>query len=475
MTNTHDEQLTAYLDLVAAKSRYDYEAGFDAATSWPHLFDFQSDVLRWGLRRGRAAFFLDTGLGKTRLQATFGHEVLAHVGNKSMFLIVAPLVVARQTIDEATAYGVDIRYVKDKTEVRPGISITNYDRLDAFDMRQFAGIALDESSILKNGDGRTRNLLIEGCQSIPYRAAFTATPAPNDLDELGNHAEFLGIMSLAEMRAMFFKNGDEDGSTQKWTLKGHAKRAFWYWVCQWAVMVRRPSDLGYSDDGYILPPIDMHSHIIPASQDHAREQGNLFVEAAKGLIEQRKAKRITLNDRVAKAAELANATNEQFLVWCDLNPEAEAATAAIRGAVEVKGNDEPEVKAERLLAFARGDIRVLVTKPKIAAMGMNFQRSRRQIWVGATNSWEQFYQGIRRQYRFGQRERVRVDVISSELEGFVMANLQRKQADADKMLDEMTAMTRDLVRENVKSAHRNVTEYNPTKPMAIPSWLRSMP
>ncbi|TXH49797.1 MAG: helicase [Desulfurellales bacterium] len=471
----HDADLAAYRELIAAKSRYDYAAGFDCNAQWPHLFQFQSDIVRWGLRRGRAAFFEDTGLGKTRQQVTIGNEVLAHVGNESSFLIAAPLVVARQTIEEAKTFGVDVRYVRNQDEVRPGISITNYERLDAFDMSRFAGIALDESSILKNGDGKTRNRLIESCQCVPYRAAFTATPAPNDLDELGNHAEWLGVMTLAEMRAMFFTHGGENGETQKWVLKGHARQAFWHWVCQWAVMVRRPSDLGYSDDGYVLPPLDMRNHIIAATAEQAKAQGKLFAEPAKGLTEQRKAKRATLDERIAMAANLANETNEQFIVWCELNPEASAATKLINGAVEVKGNDSPEEKADRLMAFARGDIRVLVTKPKIAAMGMNFQRSHRQIWVGATDSWEKFYQGIRRQQRFGQQNTVRVDVISSELDGIVLGNLQRKQADADKMADEISAVTMQYVRANVKSVSRNVSIYNPTKPMMIPSWLVSQP
>ncbi len=240
-------------------------------------------------------------------------------------------------------------------------------------------------------------------------------------------------------------------------------------------MVRRPSDLGYSDDGYVLPPLDMRNHVIAATTEQARAQGTLFIKPAKGLTEQRAAKRATLDDRIVKAAELANETKEQFLVWCELNPEATAVTKLINGAVEVKGNDSPEDKADRLMAFAHGDIRVLVTKPRIAAMGMNFQRSHRQIWVGATNSWEKFYQGIRRQQRFGQRETVRVDVISSELEGIVLENLQRRQADAERMADEMSAMTMQYVRANIKSAARDVSLYNPTKPMMIPSWLVSQP
>lgn len=467
----HDADLVAYHELIAAKSRYDYAAGFECNAQWPHLFEFQRDLTRWALRLGRAALFVDTGLGKTRMQCTYANEVLRHVGNDARFLILAPLAVAEQTVAEAAICGIDVRHVRDQDEVRPGISIANYEMLHALDTSKFAGVALDESSILKNFTGATRTALIESFARTPYRLACTATPSPNDFTELGNHAEFLGVMTRAEMLAMYFVH--DGGSTSEWRLKGHARDKFWQWVCSWAAMVRRPSDLGYSDDGYILPPLEIREHIIPATLDQAKAQGMLIVQAAKGLAEQRKAKRATLEDRVALAAKLVSESDEQFLIWCHLNDESESATKLINGAVEVTGSDSPEDKATSLHKFARGEISRLVTKPSIAGMGLNFQRCHRQIFVGPSNSFEEWYQSVRRSYRFGQTHPVIVDVISSELEGGVLDNLKRKQAEAEKMSSEMSSFTREFVQANVKSTSRNVTNYNPTKPMMISQWLRS--
>lgn len=468
-----DPDLAEYHELVAAKTRFDMGGGFDPGErEWPHLFPFQRDVLRWALRRGRAAAFLDTGLGKTRLQVTFADEVLRHRGGRDRLLILAPLAVAEQTIAEAASFGVEVRMVRKAADVRPGISISNYEMLHALDPRQFVGVALDESSILKNFDGKTRTALIEAFERTPYKLACTATPSPNDFTELGNHAEFLGVMARAEMLAMYFTH--DGGSTQDWRLKGHARRRFWQWVCSWAALVRCPSDLGYSDDGYILPPIEIVQHTIPATSEQARAQGKLFVEPAKGLAEQRAAKRATLAARVAKAAEIVAAEpGEQSLVWCELNDESTGAAKAIPDAVEVTGSQAPEVKAERLLGFARGDVKHLVTKVDIAGMGLNFQRSARQVFVGPSNSFEGWYQAVRRQWRFGQKRSVIVHVIASELDGNILDNLRRKQAEAEKMGAEMAEFTRDMVRAQVRGTSRDVTAYDPQQAMKVPQWLRS--
>jgi superfamily II DNA or RNA helicase len=466
----HDVELDAYHELIAAKSRYDYAAGFECDAQWLHMFPFQRDLTRWALRKGRAALFVDTGLGKTRMQCTFANEALRHIGNDSQGLILAPLAVAQQTIAEAASCGIDVRYVRDQSAVRPGISIANYEMLHALDTSKFAVVALDESSILKNFTGATRTALIESFARTPYRLACTATPSPNDFTELGNHAQFLGVMSREEMLAMYFVH--DGGDTSEWRLKGHARDKFWQWVCSWAAMVRRPSDLGYSDDGYILPPLEIHEHIIPATAEQAKAQGMLIVQVAKGLNEQRKAKRATLDDRVALAAKLASESDEQFLIWCQLNDESEAVTELICGAVEVTGSQSPEEKAAHLHSFARGGIVKMVTKSSIAGMGLNFQGCHRQIFVGPSNSFEEWYQSVRRSYRFGQTHTVRIDVISSELEGAVLANLKRKQVEAEKMSTEMSAFTREYVQANVKSTARDTTGYNPTVPMTLPSWLQ---
>jgi hypothetical protein len=475
-----DPDLEEYHELVAAKNRFDAGGGFNVGDrEWPHLFPFQRDVLRWSLRRGRAAAFLDTGLGKTRLQVTFADEVLRHQATFGMFepgagrfLILAPLAVAQQTIAEAASFGVEVRYVRSAAEVRPGISITNYEMLHALDPLQFVGVALDESSILKNFDGKTRTAIIEAFERTPYKLACTATPSPNDFTELGNHAEFLGVMTRAEMLAMYFVH--DGGSTQDWRLKGHARRRFWQWVCSWAALVRRPSDLGYPDDGYILPSLEIVQHTIQATPEQARAQGKLFVEPAKGLAEQRAAKRATMPARVAKAAEIVAAEpGEQFLVWCELNDESTGATKSIPDAIEVTGSHPPEVKAERLLGFARGTVRDLVTKVDIAGMGLNFQSSARQVFVGPTNSFEGWYQAVRRQWRFGQSRPVVVHVIASELDGNILENLRRKQAEAEKMGAEMAEFTRDFVRAQVRGTARDITVYDPQQAMQVPQWLRS--
>jgi hypothetical protein len=465
----------AYLELIAAKSRYNYDAGFDCNAKWSHLFPFQSDLVRWGLRKGRSAFFEGTGLGKTRQQITVGHEVVNHAGTNSRFLLVAPLAVVRQTIAEGQSIGIDVRYVVDNSEVRPGISITNFERVKSLDASMFDGIGLDESSILKNGDGTIRTMLITMFARTPYRFAFTATPAPNDLDELGNHAEFLGVMTLAEMRAMFFTHGGENGETQKWILKGHAKQAFWRWVCRWAAVVRMPSDLGYPDDGYVLPNLTYVEHVIPATHEHARAQGKLYAEHAKGLKEQRAAKKATIDDRVALVARIANSSSDRCVVWCHLNAESTAATKLINGAVEITGAQKAEEKAEKIQAFSDCKIDRVVVKPDIAGMGVNWQKSHVQIWLGVSNSFEEFFQAVRRQWRFGQDEPVTVHVISSELEGGVVANIKRKQAEFDAMTAEMSAMTMQYVRANVRSTSQDVVVYNPTRPMMLPSWIVSQP
>jgi len=465
----------SYLELIAAKSRYNYDAGFDCDSQWSHLFPFQSDLVRFALRKGRSALFADTGLGKTRMQCTFAYEALRYAGNDKRAIMIAPLAVARQTIAEAKSLGIDVTYVRDNASVRPGISITNYEMLNAFDPSQFDVVVLDESSIIKNYAGVRRDELITAFAKTPYRLACTATPAPNEWSELGNHAEFIGIMTYGEMLPTFFTHDASvrKDKTPKWYLKGWAERAFWEWVCEWAALVRRPSDLGYSDEGYLLPPIDFRQHVIPATDDEIREGGQLFAPLAQGLTEQRKVKRKSLDARVKIAADIANGSTEQFIVWCELNSESKQATKLINGAVEVTGSDTPEKKADRLIAFARGDIRVLVTKAKIAGMGMNFQRCHRQIDVGVSHSYEQFYQKIRRCHRFGQTHQVIVDMISSERESDVVRSLLAKQKNAAAMADKMSSYTRAFVQQNVKHAKQTITEYNPTKRIEWPAWLRS--
>ena len=430
----------------------------------PGLFPHQDALVHWALRKGRCAIFADTGLGKTLMQL----EWARHVSTAGPVLILAPLAVAEQTVAEGARFGISLAYRKRPS---PGdrIAITNYERLDAFDPSIYSGIVLDESSILKSFTGKTRNAIIGSFASTPYRLACTATPAPNDHTELGNHSEFLGIKSRVEMLAEYFVH--DGGSTQNWRLKGHAIDSFWRWVCTWGAVVKKPSDLGFGNDGYALPPLRMHEHIIRVDHTDAHRAGLLFAPTATSLNDQRAVRRATTDKRVRRAAELADGDGPA-LIWCELNREADAATAAIPGAVQVKGADPPEVKAERLLAFAAGEIPVLVTKASIAGFGMNFQACSRMVFLGASHSYEQTYQAVRRCWRFGQTMPVDVHIIRAETEGAIVANFRRKEADAERLAEEMVSRVRDSMMEEIGGTAREWNPYDPIQRMTLPEWLR---
>lgn len=434
------------------------------------LFPFQRDLVSWALRRGRAAVFADTGLGKTGMQIAWGDTVARHTTGDVM--ILAPLAVAAQTVAEGAACGVGVTLCRDASDVRPGLNVTNYDRLHRFDASRFAGVVLDESSCIKHHDAKTLRVLMESFSACPFRFCATATPAPNDWTELGTHAEFLGVCTRSEMLSEFFCH--DGGETQVWRLKGHARKAFWRWVSSWGAMVRRPSDLGYSDDGYTLPAARTTSHTVATDATTLREGGVLFAQEAASLMDRRNARRGSIDARVSMCADLVNAeADEPWIVWCDLNAESEALTKAIRGAVEVRGSDDADVKEERLRAFADGRIRVLVTKPSIAGFGLNWQHCARVAFVGVTDSWEAYYQAVRRCWRFGQRREVRVHIFASEAEGSVVANLARKERDAAAMADSLSAETREAVMAEVRGAVRTVNTYEARKAIRLPSWLKS--
>lgn len=429
-----------------------------------HLFPHQRDLVTWALRRGRAAIFADTGLGKTPMLLEWARHCSAH----GRVLVLAPLTVAEQIVREGSRFGVACRYLRaDDGETR--IVVTNYEMLSHFDPAAFVGVVLDESSILKAYDGKTRTQIIESFASTRWRLACTATPAPNDYTELGNHSEFLGVKTRVEMLAEYFVH--DGGSTQDWRLKGHARDIFWRWVAGWGGVVKRPSDLGHSDDGFVLPPLRMHEEVIPVDHSDALAAGRLFLDDARTLADQRATRRGTLAKRVALAAQLA-AGSEPCLVWCELNDESREVAAAIPGAAEVKGSDAPEVKAERLLGFADGRYRVLVSKPSICGFGMNWQHCTRMIFVGASHSYEQTYHAIRRCWRFGQRRPVDVTVIRAETEGAIVANLRRKEADAERMAEAMAAQMQDVMRAEISSARREWNDYLPAVKMRVPGWVR---
>lgn len=394
------------------------------------LFPFQRDIVEWALRRGRAAIFADCGLGKTPMQLEWSRHIPGNV------LILAPLAVAHQTVEEGHKFGIEVSYCREQAEVKPGITIANYEMLEAFDPAAFSGIVLDESSILKAYDGRTRTRIIESFSRTPYRLACTATPAPNDHMELGNHAEFLGVMTRAEMLSMYFVH--DGGETQKWRIKGHAEKRFWEWVCAWAVSLRKPSDLGYENDGFVLPPLTIKREIVRLPESAAARRGLLFNVEAKTLQERRDARRAGLEPRVARCAEIvASKPDEPWLIWCGLNDEGEALTAAIPEAIEITGADSVGLKSERMLGFARGDVRVLVTKAKIAGFGMNWQHCPNVIFCGMSDSFESYYQAVRRVWRFGQKRPVTCWIVTGDAESSVIENVIRKEKDAEIMADEM--------------------------------------
>jgi hypothetical protein len=425
--------VSAYTEFLRAKAATARPAGravnLDGVTG---LHPWQSEIVTWACQQGRAAIFSDTGTGKTRMQLVWAERMR---GDGSA-LVVAPLAVTAQTMREARVLGLTVTYARRTSDVTgPGLWITNYERVADFDPGMFAAVVLDESSILKQSDGKTRTRLIETFAGVPYRLACSATPAPNDPEELTNQAEFLGVATRVNMLSAYFVH-DNDG----WRLKGHAKSPMFRWMASWAVAIRRPSDMGYSDDGYILPGLDIVAHevSVPIEQD-----GQLFATDLGGVGGRAAVRRSTLIARCAEAAALVAAEpDEPWLLWCGLNDEADRLAAMIPGAVNVAGNWTPEDKADALLAFADGGIRYLVTKPSIAAQGMNWQHCARMVFVGLSDSYEAYYQAIRRCYRYGQTRPVQVHLVLSELEGQIAANVRRKESEAAMLAEQMVAAMR---------------------------------
>ena len=444
----------SYAEFLGRKVKSDAMHGFEPTFMPDKLFPFQQDLVTWAVRKGRAAIFADCGLGKTAMQLVWARNVADHTSLP--VLVLAPLAVASQTVREASKFGVDgVCLARSDDDIGDSrIVVTNYEMLHHFDPAMFAGVVLDESSILKAYTGKFRNQIIQSFDATPYRLACTATPAPNDYMELGNHAEFVGAMSRVEMLSMFFCH--DGGETQKWRLKGHAQADFWKWICSWSVMIRSPADIGHNDDGYDLPPINYFEHVADVD---VQAVGMMFDVGKMTLSDRRSARRASLSDRVKIAADLCNASSEQFLVWCDMNAEGDALTSSIDGAVQVSGSDTNEHKEQTMLAFADGKIRVLVTKPKIAGFGMNFQNCRNIVFVGLSDSYEAMYQSVRRCWRFGQDQDVRVHVVTSSAEGAVVDNVKRKELDAKAMADAMVQNMSDITKTEIMGIKRMRNEY----------------
>jgi DNA modification methylase len=448
-----DRILTEYEGFVRRKRRAEVATGHKPGELNEHLFDFQHAIVSWAVRRGRAAIFADTGLGKTLMQLSWADEVASHTGG--MVLILAPLAVSEQTIEQGLTFGIEVKRVPHgQAPDAPGVWITNYERMDVIDFAELHGIVLDESSILKAHNGKTRTAIIEASQSVPYRLSCTATPSPNDFDELGNQCEFLGVMTRNEMLATYFVN--DTGDTGTWRLKGWGASKFWEWMGTWSVVLRNPSDLGFDGSRYILPAPEYFEHVVETEQ----LGDELFARPAQTMLERRKAQRDSVENRCKALADVVNAdTSEPWLIWTHLNDESEILASLIPGAVNVQGSDSAEVKTKHMLAFTHGTLRVLISKPKICGYGMNWQHCARMAFVGLDDSFEKFYQAVRRCYRFGQSRSVHVHVFTAENEGQILANIKRKELQHHEMSASMVEHMKDIMNKELAGQENIVDEY----------------
>lgn len=445
------------------------------------LFPFQRDVTRWAVGKGRAALFLDTGLGKTFCQLEWARLI----GERT--LIIAPLSVARQTVREGKKIKIDVRYVRHQDEIDEThkVYITNYEMIDNFNFDQFGSVVLDESSILKALDGVTRRKLTDACANVQYRLACTATPAPNDMSEIGNHAEFLGICSMAEMLAMFFIHANKqeeiqvgDGRTirkkhsnkegTEWRLKNHAHDSFYRWMASWACSLRKPSDLGYDDNGYILPDLNIKPIFVDVDY---KPEDQLFFTGLKGIQDRHNVRRSTLEARIDEVTKLIGDSDEQWIAWCGLQAEADEINKRIAGSVQVKGSDDPEDKAKAFEDFQDGVYGILVTKPKIAGFGMNFQNAHNMVFIGLGDSWEAYYQCIRREWRFGQTRPVNVYIVMSEVEREIYDNVMRKEMAAREMSAKLISHVQKYEKGELKMDNKNGREFDyKTKTITGDGW-----
>lgn len=448
--------MTDYHDFILHKQRFFQNTGFEPVLPYhPSLFEFQKALVSWAIRKGKAAIWAGCGLGKTRMQLEWARAITHHTGKP--VLILAPLAVSSQTIEEGKI--IDI-------EVSGNIQITNYEKLHKVDPRVYSGVVLDESSILKNFAGKFKNQIIESFAKTPFKLCCSATPSPNDYTEIGNHADFLNVCSRSEMLSTYFVH--DSGSTQDWRLKGHAEKPFFKWLASWACMINKPSDIGFDDTGFILPPMTITEHVIKSKADF----GKMFVEHAGSIQERRQARRGSITERCKLAAQLSNGSSEPWLYWCDLNDESALLSEYVTDSIEVKGADSNESKEERLLGFAHRKYQKLISKPKIAQFGMNWQHCNNVVFVGLSDSFEAFYQAVRRCWRFGQNKPVNVHIVISEKEGSVVANIKEKERKMEHMTQQMIEyMRHETMKEIGQFSIRKPTPYNPQYAMKKPRFL----
>jgi superfamily II DNA or RNA helicase len=454
-----------YKEFLQQKGLIFHPIGFDVSENDinPMLFPFQRDIVRWALKKGRACLFEDCGLGKTAQQLEWAYHISKR--EKGSVLIVAPLAVAEQTVEEGKKFRVAVNLCESQSDVKKGINITNYEKLHRFEGNAFCGVVLDESSILKNMAGATRNQIIQMFTQTPYRLACSATPSPNDYMELGNHSEFLGVMTYSEMLSMFFVN--DSGDVGQWRLKKHAnEQEFWKWLCSWAVMLSKPSDLEYKQDGFDLPALKYINHVLPALSNG----WGFFITEAETLQERRNVRQETIELRCKKAAELVNNTDDQWVIWCGLNEESRQLSLLIQDGYEISGSTKMERRKELMLGFKDRKYKRLVTKPSIAGFGMNWQNCHKTIFVGLNDSWEQLYQATRRIWRFGQTHPVEAHIVIEEREGNVLRNIQRKDQQAVHMIQQMVNNTKDITKQEIQQKAIKIQEEQLL--MKLPLWIQ---
>lgn len=456
-----------YAEFLKTKELKTIDAGFDVPEEWlsDRLFPYQRDIVRWALKKGKAAILTGCGTGKTFMLLEWAHCVHRHTGGK--VLIVSPLSIVSQTAREAEKFKIcDVTVCRTQKDVKDGLNITNYEMVEHFKASEFIAVVLDESSILKSFTSKTTTDFTDKFYHTPYKLLCTATIAPNDYTEIGTSCEFLGIMSRTEMLATYFVH--DGGKTSDWRLKKAGVSKFWEWFATWAIYFNSPKDLGYEDEGYELPPLNIET-ILTKSEV---EDYQMFVKVAETLQERREARKESMEDRTDKAYELTQTDPSQWLLWVDYNDESEVLRKKIPGCVEIKGSDEPETKAQASIDFADGSIRCLVSKPSIFGFGSNFQSCHNEIFCGLSDSYERFYQAVRRCWRFGQNEPVNVYIILSEKEVSILENIKRKQALMDEMQKNMTALMKEVTLSEIKHTTRITTNYRPEEQFKLPAFMK---
>lgn len=452
-----------YQEFLKQKTIINHSYGHECRADLSLAIPFQRPCIEWACQKGRSALFHDTGLGKTFQQLLWSDSVVKET--KGKVLVVAPLSVSSQTVREGKKFGIEVNKIRHEQDIRPGINITNYEILKHFNCSQFDGVVIDESSILKNYSGKIRNEIIDLFRYTPYKLACTATPAPNDVMEIGNHAEFLGVMSRSEMLATFFVH--DGGETSKWRLKGHAQKDFYKWMASWCLMVKKPSDIGFENGGYDLPPLNIDYHFVDYG---SAAQGKLFKDLAVSLDEQRKVRKNSIKDRFDKLKELL--TDDQAIIWCDLNDESAFLKKNLNDSIEIKGSDSPEYKEQGIIDFLDGKYKYLISKASIFGFGINAQAVNNMYFFGLNHSYEQFYQSIRRCWRYGQTKPVNVNVIVTEAEQPIIDNIQRKHDQAEHMSNEMIKQMAEFTTAEITKTIKQTTEYKASKSIKLPKWLK---